>query len=52
MKIIAKFAVKSVFGSIDPFRKDNSFEVKQSYKKVYKFFQIFYQIFKCLYLIN
>ncbi len=27
MKNIAKLAVKSVFGSIDPLRRDNSFEV-------------------------
>ena len=28
MKITAKLAVKSVFGLIDPNKKDNSFEVK------------------------
>ena len=28
MKDIASLAVKSVFGSIDPDKKDNSFEVK------------------------
>ena len=27
MKFIASKSVKSVFGSIDPLRKDNSFEV-------------------------
>ena len=28
MKNIAKFSIKSVYGNIDPMKKDNTFEVK------------------------